>query len=243
MQTTATTSTSQYLSFPYPGQRPSFSYVLTCNSVLPLIATGPASSWRLETEGGEMLHDWLTRRGEASMTERVPVLSYGSNACPGKLAGMQIPGPVIMTECTTQGIAAVWCVTGRANDQVIPATLTACNAVEQHFIWWVAPTQWSVLDACEGRSQSWYDLVALRPTADRVVLDNEGHAINDVFAYVGARPERYPALDASGQPHRVAAGPAAGLKDFADPGPSAQPEPLGRHLPADERPRGASACP
>jgi hypothetical protein len=100
-----------------------------------------------------------------------------------------------MTQCAVVGAAAVLC-NGTRSDGAVPATLAPYPGVEEHFVWWVAPDQWRSLDACEGRSAGYYDLVDVRVP----VLDSRGRDIPGVVAYVGARAERQPRRDGCGQP-------------------------------------------
>ena len=90
-----------------PGARPACSYVLDGDQVLALEYTGDASSWLVQSPSPTPLHRWLSDRGQAPIDARVPVLSYGSNACPSKLTTLRnsfgLPGPVIMTRCTVRG--------------------------------------------------------------------------------------------------------------------------------------------
>lgn len=202
---------------PYPGARPGFSYLQHGSQhgsqhVFPLTPTADGT-WSLwDDTSNTDLDVWLAAHGEPSMAERVPVLSYGSNACPSKLVdlrGRHIPltGPVPMTRCTVVGLAAAWC-NGARSDGAVPATLAEAAGTEEHFIWWVAPDQWAALDACEGRSSLTYSLVALNAshanTVDgvvRPVVQSEGGIdLGWVFAYVGTTRTRRPMPGADGGP-------------------------------------------
>lgn len=171
---------SDYPALPYPGARPSFSYVLDDDEVL-------------DTSGVRDLDAWLRARGLPTLDERVPVLSYGSNACPSKLLGLELPGPVVMTLCTTQGLSAVWCNGWRQYDGSRVATLAAVHdGEESHFVLWATAEQGLLLDACEGRAHSFYELIRLE---DGAVRDSRGTVVPGVYAYVGGCEARFPRQD------------------------------------------------
>lgn len=148
---------------------------------------------------GLTLDDWLRQASAPPLSERTPLLSYGSNACPSKLVELRrwrgLDGPVVMTECTVEGMAAAWCC-GFRGDGVVPATLVPAPGREAHFVWWVAPNQWPAIDKCEGATTDppWYSTVAI----DAPVYDHAGIAVDGVIAYVGVREERWARIDASG---------------------------------------------
>jgi hypothetical protein len=161
-----------YPADPYPGARPDCSFVHFEGAGHPL-STAP-EGWR---------------------TGRVPVLAYGSNACPSKITwlrdtlGLTGPVPVVRAECT--GLVACWAAGVRARDGQRPATLAAAPGhTEWHAIWFADPDQLRVLDVCEGRGDR-YELA--RVHTGTVTLD-DGGVLPEVFAYVGARPERMPLL-------------------------------------------------
>lgn len=191
------TSAREYPALPYPGARPTFSYVLDRDRVYPIVrcSDGP---WVFPIDRTSVSR-WLVARGVLPIEDRTPLLCYGSNACPGKLLDMRrrfgLPGPVVMTQCTVLGAAAVLC-DGTRSDGAVPATLAPFPGSEKHFVWWVAPGQWPSLDACEGRRAGYYDMVDVQVP----VLDERDDPIQQVLTFVGARPERRPALDSSAQP-------------------------------------------
>ena len=86
---------------PYPGARPDYSYLLDEDQVVPLGTHGPMARWSILEPSGPSLDRWLHSNGHAPMSDRVPLLSYGSNACPDKLTQMRhrdgLRGPVVMT--------------------------------------------------------------------------------------------------------------------------------------------------
>ncbi|WP_326566488.1 gamma-glutamylcyclotransferase [Amycolatopsis rhabdoformis] len=168
---------------PYPGARPGQSFVHVDGAGYPLSAA-PAG-WR----------------------DRLPVLAYGSNACPSKITWLRtelgLSGPVVAARVRCSGLAAVWASGLRKVDDQRPATLTALPGVEWHFLWFVTPEQRAVLDVCEGRGTR-YHLARL----DSGVVELDGTVVSGVHAYVGASAVRFPLL-VDGRPVRVADVPQA----------------------------------
>lgn len=121
---------------------------------LPLHADRSApSGWRL---AGRCLDAWLADHGAAPMSGRVPVLAYGSNVCPSKIAWMRaergLTGPVVVLRVRVEGLSAVWSAGLRLVDDQRPATLAAApGTVETHAVWMVEPHQFAALDTVEGR--------------------------------------------------------------------------------------------
>lgn len=180
---------------PYPGARPGCSYVHLDRAGHPL-APDPAalSGWRVAAECRD-LDEWLAAAHAAPLAERVPLLAYGSNACPSKVTWLRetlgLAGPVIMLRASCVGIAAVWAAGFRIVDDQRPATLAAAPAVrEEHVVWLATPDQIRVLDVCEGRG-SRYHLV--RVGTGEVRLD-DGALLDRVLAYTGAAERRRPLL-------------------------------------------------
>ncbi|MFI5608492.1 gamma-glutamylcyclotransferase [Amycolatopsis sp. NPDC051903] len=169
---------AEYPAAPYPGARPGTSFVHVDGAGHSL-DTAPAG-WR----------------------ERLPVLAYGSNGCPSKITWLRkalgLAGPVVAVRARCTGLAAVWASGLRKVDDQRPATLTALPGTEHHFVWFVTPEQRAVLDVCEGRGTR-YHFARL----DAAVHLEDGTAVPDVHAYVGASPIRYPLL-VDGQAVRVA---------------------------------------
>lgn len=128
-------------------------------------------------------------------TERVPVLAYGSNACPEKITWLRkslgLAGPVVVARARCYGVVAVWAAGFRRRDGARPATLAAAPGVtEWHAVWFATRNQVEVLDRCEGRG-TLYDLVRLPEGTVRL---EDGSVVDDVLAYVGAGPQRLPLL-------------------------------------------------
>jgi gamma-glutamylcyclotransferase (GGCT)/AIG2-like uncharacterized protein YtfP len=232
-----------YPALPYPGARPACSFVHDDATGWPLRHDNATlSGWRLTT--GEDLDDWLARRDAAPLAQRVPVLCYGSNACPSKLTWLRgtlaLPGPAVVLRARCTGLAAVWAAGLRVVDDQRPATLAAVpDARETHAVWLATPEQVRVLDRCEGRGTR-YRLA--RVTTGEVRLDGDA-LLERPLAYVaaetdGATPRlvRYPLL-VDGEPVRCAlvgqAG-AAGLVGVAAPGDGLTlVEVVGEPVPAD----------
>lgn len=131
---------------------------------------------------------------ELDHTGRIPVLAYGSNACPSKITWLRenlgLAGDVIVLQARCADMAAVWAAGFRARDGQRSATLAAYPGnVETHAVWLATPDQVAVLDVCEGRGERYH--LARLPTG---VSLPDGTALPEVFAYVGASPARMPLL-------------------------------------------------
>lgn len=195
--------TVRYPADPYPGARPGVSFVELDGTAWTLRPTG--NGWAVSESG---LDEWLAVRGAEPLAERLPLLAYGSNACPGKIiwlrAAMGLAGPAVVLEADVEGVAAVWAAGFRVVDDQRPAVLAAAPGVtERHAVWLVTPRQRAVLDRVEGRGVR-YRLAWLRVP---VRLTN-GQRYGWVLAYL-ARPgmvgrlNRAPLL-VDGRPVRVA---------------------------------------
>lgn len=170
-----------YPADPYPGLRPPGSYVHLDGAGHELTPTRGGSGWQVAT--GAELDEWLRAHGAPPLTERCPVLAYGSNANPSKITWLRqelgLRGPVVVLGATCWDISAVWSAGRRARDGQRPAVLAAApGAVERHAVWMATPEQRRVLDVCEGRGQR-YRLCWLRA---RVKLD-DGTVLPRVLAY------------------------------------------------------------
>lgn len=166
---------------PYPGARPDCSYVHHDGAGHALGAA--PDGWR---------------------TDRIPVLAYGSNACPSKITWLReelgLRGPVVVARAECRDVAAVWAAGVRARDGHRPATLaSAPGLTEWHAVWFATPEQLAVLDVCEGRGVR-YDLARLPHGTVRL---DDGTEPDGVLAYVAAGPARMPLL-VDGEPVRTA---------------------------------------
>ncbi|MGY1601664.1 hypothetical protein [Geodermatophilus sp. SYSU D00815] len=216
---------------PYPGRRPDGSFLLAGDRVRQ-VRPGPDAGWT--TTDGVDVDAVLSAGGEPGLAERVPVLAYGSNANPAKLAGLRI-GPVVALRVTTTGLAAAWCTDPRSDGQ-IPATLIAApGAVETHHVLLCTAAQVARLDRVEGRAAGYYDLGVLRTGT---VTTEHGRPVDDVLAYVGGY-RRQPLAGPTGEPVPVAAVPQAAAARWAAgrPGACATPAVI---KPIEVLPEGAS---
>lgn len=206
------TPDAEFPATPYPGTRPPYSYVHLDGHSHRL-----TPSWYVE---GRELDDWLADAKAPGLSERVPVLTYGSNANPSKITwlrenlGLEGPVPVLRATCTD--LAAVWAAGLRVVDTQRPVTLThMAGNVETHAVWMADARQVRVLDVCEGRGNR-YNLSRLE--VGRVELE-DGAVWDRVLAYTGAGEIRWPLL-ANGRPVRaldVSQADAQGL--VGEPGP------------------------
>ncbi|MGH4018524.1 MAG: UTRA domain-containing protein [Pseudonocardiaceae bacterium] len=183
-----------YPADPYPGARADVSFV-ELNGAGWVVLPNPTSSeapsgWSVDTGGSSSvdLDSWLTGQGAAPIPARLPVLAYGSNTSPGKIAwlreAMGLTGPAVVLEADVEGVAAVWSAGIRARDGQRPAVLAAApGTTERHAVWLVTSEQRAVLDRAEGRGER-YRLAWVHTP---VTLTN-GRRIEWVLAYV-ARPE------------------------------------------------------
>jgi gamma-glutamylcyclotransferase (GGCT)/AIG2-like uncharacterized protein YtfP len=189
---------------PYPGARPDVSFAHLDGVGVPLRPDRHTlAGWRVDHTGAD-LDDWLADRGAAPLAARVPVLAYGSNACPSKITWLReslgLSGPVVVLRARCEGLAAVWAAGLRMVDDQRPATLMAAkDVVEEHAVWLADQEQVRVLDACEGRGRR-YRLARVR--SGRVVLD-DGAVVDRVLAYTAADRVRQPIL-VRGKPVRCA---------------------------------------
>ncbi|CRK61356.1 hypothetical protein [Alloactinosynnema sp. L-07] len=176
---------ADYPALPYPGTCPAFSYVHDDGTGWPL-ADGRVDGVELDA--------WLRGRGAPVTAERVPVLAYGSNACPSKLTWLRtelgMSGPVVVLRARCDGLAAVWAAGQRVVDDARPVVLAALPGTEEHAVLMVTPAQVRALDACEGRGTR-HHLAHVH--TGRVTLVDGGR-LDGVLAYVGASESRRPLL-------------------------------------------------
>jgi gamma-glutamylcyclotransferase (GGCT)/AIG2-like uncharacterized protein YtfP len=201
---------ADYPALPYPGARPTCSFVHVDGTGYPLRPDHTAlSGWRL-ADSGHNLDAWLADRGAKRLAGRIPLLCYGSNACPSKLTWLRdalgLTGPAVLLRARCTGLAAVWAAGLRVVDDQRPATLAALPGAEEwHAIWLATPEQIGVLDRCEGRGTR-YRLAHVDTGEVRL---EDGTLLERPLAYVAAKPGadarlvRYPLL-AGGRPVRCA---------------------------------------
>ncbi len=197
-----------YPAVPYPGGRPPRSFVHDDATGWDLTPDRAAlSGWRV---GDEDLDDWLAGRGAARCADRVPVLCYGSNACPAKLTWLRrslgLGGPAVLLRARCTDLAAVWAHGLRVVDDQRPATLAALpGGTEDHAVWLATPEQVAVLDRCEGRGER-YRLVRVDSGEVRLA---DGSVVDGPLAYTAAAPRRMPLL-VDGRPVRCLDVPQSG---------------------------------
>jgi hypothetical protein len=180
---------------PYPGQRPAWSYVIDeFARVHRVVPDALASSGWSVASTYECVDKWLVQRGASPLLERIPVLSYGSNACPAKLLDLGFSTSVALA-CTLTDHAAVWAHGRRQHDGSRIATLASRPGHQEvHFVTYVEREQLAVLDRVEG-NPDWYRRGPF--PADCVVLEN-GATVPGLFAYIGQPPRRHPSADENG---------------------------------------------
>ena len=231
------THAMSYGEAPYPGARVGGSWVVDTRKLLfPVMPdTGSSSGWSVVERDAshQCLDAWLQGQDAAGLDARIPLLSYGSNACPEKFVrnGVSLPG--VNLRATVHGLAAVYCRGTRRADGAVPATLAAMpDHRESHVVSFVRPADFLALDQVEGRSGRWYDLVLL--TAGRIVCD-DGVTLKRVLGYVGGRSQRYPMRDLDGDllviRETTQATAQAAWNTAA--GPSLEPDGLGPVWPLD----------
>ncbi|WP_375001759.1 hypothetical protein [Aeromicrobium sp. CTD01-1L150] len=182
---------------PYPGSWPDHSYVVDADGWVHRVEPDAAapSDWVVRTgPRTECLDDWLASRGRPRLEERTAVLSFGSNRCPAKV--LRQGGPMVNLLCSTSGLAAVWSHGTRGDGQVVATLVAAADHEAEFFVSMCTPQDIALLDEVEGRGTG-YDLVPL--DAGQVVLE-DGTAPQDVSAYVGLRPHRWPVAGRDGHP-------------------------------------------
>lgn len=206
---------ADYPALPYPGARPPCSYVHVDGTGHPLRPDHTApSGWRLDhddraagptgdgadngaadgaADADPDLDEWLARRAATPLAERVPLLCYGSNACPTKLTWLRdthgLTGPAVLLRARCTGLAAVWAAGLRVVDDQRPATLAAMHDVEEdHVVWLATPEQFTALDRCEGRVAGPGGRYRLAHVTTGEVRLEDGTLVDRPLAYVAAEP-------------------------------------------------------
>ena len=230
---------------PYPGTRPAGSFVIDVDARCWPVRLDEArpSGWIVDAaEGPACLDSWLAERGATPLAGRVPLLGYGSNACPGKVLRNGTPLPSVHLACTIEDVASVWCA-GHTRAGQVPVTLAVAPGHEEAAtVMMCDRAELAVLDRVEGRAGRFYDLVLLG--RGRVVLEN-GARVPVPAAYVGGRPERWPVLVGGRPVLRVDIDQAqlCGLDAVLRAQDVAAPEELGRVLPAGTYPHPGECVP
>jgi gamma-glutamylcyclotransferase (GGCT)/AIG2-like uncharacterized protein YtfP len=212
---------SDYAELPYPGERPSTSWVGYDDVVEPLW-TRAAGTWT--TEHGRSLDDFLESLGAAPMSARVPVLAFGSNASPQKVRANMAALPtsaervVVTMRCLVPDVAAVWTGARRSGRGDVPATICSePGRIEAHSLQWLTLDQLDQVDRVEGAHLAVPEYRRCRlPTA---VLVEDLRCVEAVLVYVGSRADHLPFLR-DGAPVRLADVDQAGIDAWlsTDPG-------------------------
>jgi hypothetical protein len=175
---------------PYPGAIPPWSYCIESGLVRRL--TPADDDYVLDR--GLRLTDWLATGGQ----DYAPVLAYGSNACPGRLAQKfrhTAGSGIVLLQATLLGAVKVW---SKKPSKVgsIPMTLIAAPGqhVQAHLML-IPEADTADMDSSEGRQGPFYQLARL----DQCTIElTNGTVWERPLAYVG-HSERGP-LMRSGRP-------------------------------------------
>ncbi|MEI6624013.1 MAG: hypothetical protein WCP28_19140 [Actinomycetes bacterium] len=153
----------EYRTSPYPGETPFGPFVISRGLVTPVVET--AMGWELPD--GTALDDWLELTDESSSRSSfVPLLSYGSNACPGRLAEKfgsltDDLDRIAVFPVSVDGVDRVWsCQINSRN--AVPATLAASpsHRLAAHLL--LLPNELSAsMDRTEGRGGRYYSACRL----------------------------------------------------------------------------------
>lgn len=170
-----------YPALPYPGRRPSGSWWLTAEGkVRPL------------EYGDGQVRDLVT--GETrSLSGRVLILAYGSNACPQKLAERYHGEDVFALTAEVHDWAAVWCAARRQSGDVVCTLAPFPGARERHVVLAVTAGQLGPMDDWEGHPSRY----RRERFTGRVTLEDGSSPEIDV--YLGT-PDLRPVLLVDGQP-------------------------------------------
>lgn len=141
-----------YATTPYPGEVPASAYCLDAGVVHPLSTV--EEGYLLPD--GRLLVEWLSARSGL----RVPLLTYGSNACPGRLAekfGDDVDG-VVCLPAVLHGAVRVWSsqLSSRGSR---PSTLAQAPEGREDVHVLLVPQRYGPqLDRSEGRGGPYYVL-------------------------------------------------------------------------------------
>lgn len=146
---------------PYPGEIPRWPFVVEEGTVIPL--TSAAGDYVL-AEGGPLI-DWLVER-----SPHVGLLTYGSNACPGRLVekfGQGADGFVVLP-VSLRGAVRAWS-SNRSSRGSVPATLVHSPGSEEpaHLLL-IPASRGRLMDRSEGRGGPFYRLVRLEQAVVRL---------------------------------------------------------------------------
>ncbi|WP_406447898.1 hypothetical protein OG782_03425 [Streptomyces sp. NBC_00876] len=181
----------------YPGAWPSESGLLHRNTYLrlrPGPGAGPAQ-WLVEglEAGGPLPLDQVLRdAGEPLTGDRIPVLSIGSNACPGqlrhKMGGLGVSSTIPMVKVRATGILAGVSANVSPLGYVSASPFHAPGRTRDLFVTWLDAVQLKIVDDSEGvfTPDGEYDRVLL--PAGRFPMETpSGELLGGVHAYVHRR--------------------------------------------------------
>lgn len=191
----------------YPGRAPSSSYLLLDDLVIGL-SDGTAVSHVALDGDGSRLDDVLLARGEAALADRIPVLAYGANRCPGSLAvkmdhyGYRSPGSGLSLPTLAVGVGAADIVWGGLSEQgyafadILPDEKLGAEELALHLNL-LDKDQFRVMNESEGVGSGLYSLALIGP-----VTFSTGQQLDEVLCYAG--PAAAYVSTALGQPLAVA---------------------------------------
>lgn len=128
------------------------------------------------------------------LSDRFPVISYGSNADPVKLHG-RLDGPIVAIRAYVTGYAACWANGRRAEGSVVATFTEAPGRTSFCYVLMLTSRQRDRMDAWEGHGFR-YERQLL---AAEVVLEDQS-VLPSCAAYIGISVERLPLLDDDGEP-------------------------------------------
>jgi hypothetical protein len=155
----------------YPGHRPRYSFLFTSRGLL-----------RLKLGS---LDYFLKSNNLSPLKDRIAVLAYGSNACPGQLLNKCIEQPRLdnlpVLYGKLHGAAAVYCHRLSGNGYV-PATLASSKTEQSTWITLLTSEQLHAMDISEGRP-TYYQFARILDV-DFTIGSRE---ISPIYSYVNIR--------------------------------------------------------
>ena len=144
---------NSFRSRPYPGQTPNYPYVIDAGMVRPLPQSVGSA---VPSPAG--LRGWLPEH----TAQHIPLLTYGSNACPGRLAQkFADPSGIAVFPANVSDVVRVWSCRVNYMDAV-PATLAAAPGASTTAHVLLLPAQLAhEMDVSEERFGPCYRLVRL----------------------------------------------------------------------------------
>ena len=163
-----------FSSAPYPGEYPPYDYAVIRGEVVPVQLTDSGLADRIGLDIA------------ASLATHIPLLTYGSNACPGRMVekfgddAERLHG-ILVFRAMASNLARAWCARP-ASSGVLPYTIVgAADETEVHVV--LLPRHLiSIMDESEGRGASLY--VVGRLTECEVRLP-DGQTWQRPLTYIG----------------------------------------------------------